>query len=408
MKIKISEKKLSEMIINSVNKYFLSEETQKINEIGPKMTAMALKAGSGIYPETTNNNREKNLFRSPHKIATNAYNKYFEPFIGQTFSVSTNGLGVHEIKIEKVNGAFSNLIIIDGINQNGIKIKTIIDLITFTKELEFSDGRRTKYFSFSENSSLVKRIANASKKLNQYLSEETQKINEIGPKMTAMALKAGSGIYPATTNNNREKNLYRSPNKIATNAYKKYFEPFIGQTFSVSTNDLGDHEIKIVEVNGAFSNSISIDGIDQNGMRINTIIDLDTFTKVLEFGDGQKTKYFTFTENSSIVKKIANASKKLNQYLNAKNESIIKENEFILGEGYTHFAIDKNTNKIVNGWDYNDEDYVFWSNEDIRYYSKLDLNDQFPDRKASDFKIVSRKFLERNGVDVSDGNNWQN
>ena len=262
MKIKISEKKLSEMIINSVNKYFLNEDTQKINEIGPKMTAMALKAGSGIYPETTNSNREKNLFRSPHKIATNAYNKYFEPFIGQTFSVSTNGLGKHEIKIEKLNGAFSNLIIIDGINQNGIKIKTIIDLITFTKELEFSDGRKTKYFSFSENSSLVKRIANASKKLNQYL--------------------------------------------------------------------------------------------------------------------------------------------------NAKNESIIKENEFILGEGYTHFAIDKNTNKIVNGWDYNDEDYVFWSNEDIRYYSKLDLNDQFPDRKASDFKIVSRKFLERNGVDVSDGNNWQN
>ena len=75
-------------------------------------------------------------------------NKYFEPFIGQTFSVSTNGLGKHEIKIEKLNGAFSNLIIIDGINQNGIKIKTIIDLITFTKELEFSDGRKTKYFSF--------------------------------------------------------------------------------------------------------------------------------------------------------------------------------------------------------------------------------------------------------------------
>lgn len=240
--------------------------------------------------------------------------------------------------------------------------------------------------------------------VNKYfLSEETQKINEIGPKMTAMALKAGSGIYPETTNTNREKNLFRSPHKIATNAYNKYFEPFIGQTFSVSTNELGDHEIKIVEVNGAFSNSISIDGINQNGMRINTIIDLDTFTKVLEFGDGQKTKYFSFTENSSIVKKIANASKKLNQYLNAKNESIIKENEFILGEGYTHFAIDKNTNKIVNGWDY---DGV--SNEDIKYYSKLDLNDQFPDRKASEFKIVSRKFLEKNGVNVSDGNNWQN
>ena len=408
MKIKISEKKLSEMIINSVNKYFLSEETQKINEIGPKMTAMALKAGSGIYPETTNNNREKNLFRSPHKIATNAYNKYFEPFIGQTFSVSTNGLGDHEIKIVKVNGAFSNLIIIDGINQDGMKIKTIIDLITFTKELEFGDGQKTKYFSFTENSGIVKKIANASKKLNQYLSEETQKINEIGPKMTAMALKSGSGIYPETTNNNCEKNLFRSPHKIATNAYNKYFEPFIGQTFSVSTLDFGNYDIKIEEINSAFTNNISIRGINQDGKNINLIVNLETFTKVLELFNGEKTKYFSITENSSILKRIVNAAKKLHQYLNTQNESIIKENEFILGEGYTHFAIDKNTNKIVNGWDYNDEDYVFWSNEDIRYYSKLDLNDQFPDRKASDFKIVSRKFLERNGVDVSDGNNWQN
>ena len=240
--------------------------------------------------------------------------------------------------------------------------------------------------------------------VNKYfLSEETQKINEIGPKMTAMALKSGSGIYPETTNNNREKNLFRSPHKIATNAYNKYFEPFIGQTFSVSTLDFGNYDIKIEEINSAFTNNISIRGINQDGKNINLIVNLETFTKVLELFNGEKTKYFSITENSSILKRIVNAAKKLHQYLNTQNESIIKENEFILGEGYTHFAIDKNTNKIVNGWDY---DGV--SNEDIKYYSKLDLNDQFPDRKASDFKIVSRKFLERNGVDVSDGNNWQN
>lgn len=86
---------------------------------------------------------------------------------------------------------------------------------------------------------------------------------------------------------------------------------------------------------------------------------------------------------------------------NDNDPQISEAKNFILGEGYTHFAIDKSTGKIATGWEYNGVE-----KEDIQYYSKLDLNDMFPDRKASEFKIVTRKYLEKSGINPADQNNW--
>lgn len=72
-----------------------------------------------------------------------------------------------------------------------------------------------------------------------------------------------------------------------------------------------------------------------------------------------------------------------------------------LGAGYTHFAINKSTGKIVNGWDYAGVD-----KEDIKTFSKEDLISDFPENKIGDFKLVTRKRLESDGVDVSDTKNW--
>lgn len=81
-----------------------------------------------------------------------------------------------------------------------------------------------------------------------------------------------------------------------------------------------------------------------------------------------------------------------------QEEKPINEN---LGEGYTHFAIDKNTGKIVNGWDYNGTD-----NASIKEYCIQDLKDQFPERKANEFKVVSKPYLIRQGINPSDDANW--
>ena len=72
-----------------------------------------------------------------------------------------------------------------------------------------------------------------------------------------------------------------------------------------------------------------------------------------------------------------------------------------LGDGYTHFAIFKDSNKIANGWDYKDND-----NDEIKYYVGLDLKDQYPENKPSEFLIVSKNNLLKRGIDPSVMDNW--
>lgn len=78
---------------------------------------------------------------------------------------------------------------------------------------------------------------------------------------------------------------------------------------------------------------------------------------------------------------------------NSLNETINKK--------YTHFAIRKSDNTIVNGWEYKDLD-----NESIKEYSKMDLKDQFPDSKPSEFTIITKAAIERKGIDPFDTKNW--
>jgi hypothetical protein len=77
---------------------------------------------------------------------------------------------------------------------------------------------------------------------------------------------------------------------------------------------------------------------------------------------------------------------------------VVKED---LGLGYTHFAIFKSDGKIADGWDYTDID-----NESIKYYTKEDLINNFPENRPSDFKVVTINVLNRMGIDPSDTNNW--
>ena len=97
-----------------------------------------------------------------------------------------------------------------------------------------------------------------------------------------------------------------------------------------------------------------------------------------------------------------------------KNYAVENQNkrrllESDLGHGYTHFAIFKSDNKIVDGWDYSelfDEDSKSYDNTSVKEYSKIDLMDNYPDNKVSEFKIVTKKYLDKVGIDPSDTNNW--
>lgn len=68
---------------------------------------------------------------------------------------------------------------------------------------------------------------------------------------------------------------------------------------------------------------------------------------------------------------------------------------------YTHFALRKLDNKIVNGWDYKNSD-----SDDIKLYSSIDLKDN--DLNPNDYKILSLKSLTKLGINPFDWINWAN
>ena len=70
---------------------------------------------------------------------------------------------------------------------------------------------------------------------------------------------------------------------------------------------------------------------------------------------------------------------------------------------YTHYAVNKETGKIVNGWDYTDVD-----GSELRQFKHdyfiVDLIDMELDPKM--YKVVGKAFLVRSGVDPQDWSNW--
>lgn len=96
--------------------------------------------------------------------------------------------------------------------------------------------------------------------------------------------------------------------------------------------------------------------------------------------------------------------------LKEKNGMISKDEPFAIeyyyantvgDRNYTHYAIRKSDNKIATGWDYRQTD-----KDDIKYYSKEDLKDIFPDDKPSDFKIVTTASLLKANISPFDSKNW--
>ncbi len=80
----------------------------------------------------------------------------------------------------------------------------------------------------------------------------------------------------------------------------------------------------------------------------------------------------------------------------------INESKDSINKKYTHFAIRKSDNKIVNGWEY-DKDL---DKESILEYCKLDLKDDFPGEKLSNFKILTKASIEKQGINPFDSTNW--
>ena len=86
---------------------------------------------------------------------------------------------------------------------------------------------------------------------------------------------------------------------------------------------------------------------------------------------------------------------------NIVRETIAKKlNEGVNDMNYTHLAVNKYTNLIVNGWDYNGYDPA-----ELRQFKRDYFNDDLVDYGFNPkvYKIVTTKFAEKNGI-----NTWSN
>ena len=87
------------------------------------------------------------------------------------------------------------------------------------------------------------------------------------------------------------------------------------------------------------------------------------------------------------------------------SEKTMYMNSFQNNQNYTHFAVSKNSGKILNGWDYSEYDP-----SELRQFRKdyfdIDMQDYGFDPKS--YKIVTSKYLIRQGIDPDDNNNWAN
>ena len=113
-------------------------------------------------------------------------------------------------------------------------------------------------------------------------------------------------------------------------------------------------------------------------------------------------KVIRLTE-SDLHRIIENSVKK---YINENGmEEGCNEESFQNNQNYSHFAVNKATNKIVNGWDYSDYDPSELRQFKNDYFT-VDLVDNDLDPKQ--YKIVTGKYLIRQGIDPNDNNNWAN
>ena len=103
------------------------------------------------------------------------------------------------------------------------------------------------------------------------------------------------------------------------------------------------------------------------------------------------------------MRKIELTESQLTRVISESVRNIISEN---MESQYTHFAVNKSTGLIVNGWDYSDipGDEL---RSDAKYYFYEDLKDSGFNPKM--YKIWSLKNCIKNGIDVNNESKyWSN
>lgn len=122
------------------------------------------------------------------------------------------------------------------------------------------------------------------------------------------------------------------------------------------------------------------------------------FTKEYK-GDG----IYVIYKNGEEVKTIegeGNANAWMNDEMRKLKENSSVDKKTGIDKEYNYFAVEKSSDKIINGWEYKNLD-----KESILEYSHMDMKDM--DYKKSEYKIVSLKYFKDKNINPFDSNNWK-
>ena len=82
---------------------------------------------------------------------------------------------------------------------------------------------------------------------------------------------------------------------------------------------------------------------------------------------------------------------------------LLNESEMSPNKNYTHYAVNKSTGKIVNGWDYRG-----YESQDLKTFAKdyffVELTDM--ELNPKDYKILGKAALLKRGTEHRESNNW--
>lgn len=160
---------------------------------------------------------------------------------------------------------------------------------------------------------------------------------------------------------------------------------------------------KIIYINDNLARAV--DGIDIRPEDFRKIareryqIDLSSLQEMASRMSNRKLIRLTESDLHSIIESAVR--KIISEGLNSN----ISQDGFKNNQNYTHFAVSKKSGKILNGWDYSEYDP-----SELRQFKKdyfdIDMQDYGFDPKS--YKIVTGKYLLRQGVDPDDNSNWTN
>jgi len=125
-------------------------------------------------------------------------------------------------------------------------------------------------------------------------------------------------------------------------------------------------------------------GFDTEGEAVNAILKDKNWKNSFDVAD----------EDASDIQKVSTWRSQI-----TSKKKLGEARTFKVNPKYAYFAVGKSDNKIVTGWEIVDDV------ESLKYHAKSDLKDM--DLNPSDYKLLSKNALIKQGIDPFNWNNWR-